>query len=358
MTAEPALRGLPSSRPRGARVGAPRRAIVLGGGGVLGFAWMVGALSALEMEADLDARDTDLIVGTSAGSVAAALLACDVSVDEIRRHHQGVPAPEDPPIAFDHISGTGGGLPPRPRIGVGSPRLLLGAIRHPGRLSSMVTLSGVLPTGRGTLAPVRDMVTGVAASAGLAARWPARPRPWIVATDYHSGRRVVFGRDHVGPFGASDISLPDAVVASCSIPAWYPPVTIGSRPYIDGGTVSNASVDLLSGERIDEVYVLTPMASLDVDRPRSPASRIERAIRRAVTRGIVADVEQLRGEGMRVVVVTPGPEDLAVIGSNLMNPRRRAEVLRTAMRTTPMTLRQQLARQRSATGSRSGRSPA
>ena len=49
----------------------PRRALVLGGGGVLGFAWIVGALSALQVEAGFDARDVQLVVGTSAGAVAA-----------------------------------------------------------------------------------------------------------------------------------------------------------------------------------------------------------------------------------------------------------------------------------------------
>src|SRR5262245_59918983 len=54
----------------------PRRALVLGGGGVLGFGWIVGALSALQVEAGFDARDVQLVVGTSAGAVAAAALGC------------------------------------------------------------------------------------------------------------------------------------------------------------------------------------------------------------------------------------------------------------------------------------------
>jgi NTE family protein len=168
-------------------------------------------------------------------------------------------------------------------------------------------------------------------------RWPTRPVLWIVATDYQTGRRVVFGRDDIV------VSVPDAVVASCSIPAWYPPTMIGSRPYIDGGTRSNTSVDLLRGRSLDEVYVVAPMASIQSDRPRSPAARIERAIRRSITRGLLADVDVLRANGMRVVVLTPGAEDLAVIGANLMNPRRRTEVLQTSMRTAAIQVRTQLA---------------
>jgi NTE family protein len=331
----------------------PRRALVLGAGGALGFAWTVGALAAIEVEAGFDVRDVDLLIGTSAGSIAAALLACGKSVDEIRRHHQGTPAPQDPPIAFAYGGSTG--LPPWPGFRLGSPRLLLGSVRHPRRSSPVVALTGMLPPGRGNLGPVREMVTALVEAEGAgpgsadgvrpgpadrAVSGQTRPLLWIVATDYLTGRRVVFGRDDVAA------SLPDAVVASCSIPAWYPPTMIGSRPYIDGGTRSNTSVDLVRGQPLDEVYVIAPMASIHSDRPRSPAARIERAIRRSITRGLLADVAVLRASGLRVVVLTPGAEDLAVIGANLMNPRRRTEVLQTSMRTAAVQVRSQLATRR------------
>jgi NTE family protein len=332
----------------------PRRALVLGGGGVLGFAWIVGALSALEVEAGFDARDVQLVVGTSAGAVAAAALACAVSVDQMRRHHQGIPAPDDPPIAFEYDT-TSRGLPPWPGFGVGSPRLLLGGVRHPRRSRTLLTLTGALPTGRGSLQPVADMVAGIAGEAGLGGRWPTQPHPWIVAVDYWSGRRVVFGRDRVGLPGSPDVSLADAVVASCSIPAWYPPKRIGEHPYIDGGAASNASADLLLDQAVDEVYVLAPMASVLLDRPRSPVARIERSIRRAITRGILADIARLRANGKQVVFVGPGPEDLAVIGANLMDPRRRTVVLETAMRTATTELHaQREARPTGASAFRSG----
>jgi NTE family protein len=332
----------------------PRRAVVLGSGGVLGFAWTIGALSALETEAGFDVRTASLLVGTSAGSVASALLACGVSVDEMRRHHQGVPGPTDPPIAFDYAADTGRALPPRPRLRPGSPRLLVDAVRHPRQVRAIVALAGALPAGRGTLDPVRRLVAEVADARGFGAGgadWPEQPRTWIAATDYRSGRRVLFGRDRLVP-------LPDAVVASCAIPAWYPPAVIDGRPYIDGGAVSNASVDVLGRLDLDEVYVLAPMASVDADRPRSPVSRIERAIRRAVTRGIVADVTSLQAAGVRTILVTPGPEDLAVIGANLMNPRRRTQVLETSMRTSAVRLRALLAARVPRAARASGQSPA
>lgn len=338
-----------SDAPAGKLSASPRRAVVLGGGGVLGFAWTVGALAALENEAGFDVRTVQQFVGTSAGSVVAALLSCGVSVDEIRRHHQGVPAPTDPPIAFDYSADTGRALPLRPRLLPGSPRLLLHSLRHPRQAQAVVTLAGVLPAGRGTLEPVRRLVTEVATQSGLGSGWPEDPRTWIAATDYRTGRRVLFGRDRSAP-------LADAVVASCAIPAWYPPALIDGRPYVDGGAASNTSVDVLTGREIDEAYVIAPMASTDLDRPRSPVSRIERALRRAIARGLLADIASLRASGVRVVLVTPGPEDLAVIGANLMNPRRRTEVLESAMRTAAIRLRADLAARPARTRRASGQS--
>src|SRR5215218_3818516 len=47
------------------------RALVLGGGGSTGNAWLIGVLAGL-LDGGLDATEADLIVGTSAGSTAAA----------------------------------------------------------------------------------------------------------------------------------------------------------------------------------------------------------------------------------------------------------------------------------------------
>jgi NTE family protein len=331
--------------------GTPRRAIVLGGGGVLGFAWMLGALWAFEDVTGLDAREVDVVVGTSAGSVAAALLGCRLPVEVVCRHHQGVPAPADPVIDYDYAGSTGGAMPPRPGWRPGSYRLALEALRHPRRVPPIVALSGLLPNGRGTLQPVRDLITTVAREAGFERDWPTEPRPWIVAADYRTGRRIVFGRETAAAQGNSAdrprptirrATLPDAVIASCAIPAWYPPAVIDGVPYIDGGTISNASVDVLRGTGVEEVYVFAPMASVEIDRARTAVGRVERMVRRAITRGIMSDVARLRAGGARVCLVTPEPADLAAMGVNLMNPARRTEVLETAHHTAAAQLSRQL----------------
>ncbi|MEO8889879.1 MAG: patatin-like phospholipase family protein [Jatrophihabitantaceae bacterium] len=325
----------------------PRRALVLGGGGVLGFAWMLGALSAIESVAGFDAREVDLAVGTSAGSVAAGLLGCGLPVDALCRHHQGTPLPDDLPIPFDYDS-TGGALPPRPRMRPAAPRLLLDGIRHPRRTPPIVALSGLLPVGRGTLDPVHELMAGVATAGGRADRWPDAPRPWVVAVDYSTGRRVVFGRDNFAPRrdGVPRIvrtaSLADAVTASCSIPGWYAPTVIDGVPYVDGGVTSNASIDLLLDTAVDEVYVLAPMGGRGNPNPRTAVQRLERAVRRSIAKTIAGDIAALRARGVRVYELAPEPDDLAVMGLNLMDPTPRTEVLDTARRTAADQLRRQL----------------
>jgi NTE family protein len=319
-----------------------RRAFVFGGGGVLGFAWIVGALTALQHELGIEPAAEDLRIGTSAGAVIAALLGCGLDVDGMRRHQIGMQLPEDPPISWNYDSDSGGSRPPRPLLWPGSPRLAWDGIRRPASVSPVLALSGLLPRGRGSLQPIRRMLDSVAADTVGVGNWP--PRTWIVATNYSTGRRTVFGRE-----GEPAASLADAVCASCAIPAWYTPMVIDSCPYIDGGAFSNASVDLLSGQDVDEVFVLAPMASVEADSPRSPVARLERRVRRSITRGISNDIAALREGGARVTLLTPGPEDLTAMGANVMNPRHRTAVLQTAMRTAAGTLRDQQRQQRFST---------
>ncbi|MDQ3631167.1 MAG: patatin-like phospholipase family protein, partial [Actinomycetota bacterium] len=56
----------------------PRVGLVLGAGGVLGAAWLQGALAALVDATGWDPGSADRVVGTSAGSVIGTLLACGV----------------------------------------------------------------------------------------------------------------------------------------------------------------------------------------------------------------------------------------------------------------------------------------
>src|SRR5581483_1297734 len=102
-----------------------------------------------------------------------------------------------------------GSLPPRPKLRLGSAALLARAARNPRKLPPLAILSGLAPRGRGSLAPVGELIS----TANPDRDWPEHPNCWIVTLDYETGRRVAFGRP-----GSPPATLAEAVMASCSIP--------------------------------------------------------------------------------------------------------------------------------------------
>ncbi len=333
--------------------------VVLGAGGVLGAAWMTGALAAVQARLPGSLGEADLLVGTSAGSMLVAALRCGLGVDELVAHQRGAPAGVLSALCAPHLDCPT--CPPWPSWRVGSPRLILKALCPPWQVHPWVTAAACLPQGRAEHTMLRTVVSGLLAHDGQrAARhrqagpgrsngrspggtggrrrppvrhpamgWTASGRTWIIAVDYDSGRRVVFGRGDAPP-----ATLPDAVAASCSVPVWYRPTVIGGRRYVDGGVHSGTNADLLALSGLEQAYVLAPAASLETDSPRGLSERCERYIRRKMTQALMSEVALLQDSGIRVTVLTPGPEDLAVMGGNLMDYHRREAVFETSLRTS------------------------
>jgi NTE family protein len=321
------VRGMGASGGGRAGTSGGRVGLVLGAGGVVGAAWMTGALQAVQDRLPVAINDVDLIVGTSAGSVLAAALRCGVSLDEMIALQRG------DEVRWLRAAGVGdldeGPLPPRPQWRAGSPRLILHTLRAPHRVHPGVGASAWLPRGRARHETLHAMLQALQQHAPRPVTgWVDTPT-WIVAVDYDSGRRVIFGQDR-----APDAELADAVVASCSIPGWYVPRDIGGRRYVDGGVRSPTSLAVLARAGVTEVYVLAPMASLVTDRPGTRLERLERRLRALVTRSLLREARTLRAQGIRVTLLTPGPEDLAAMGVNLMDPTRRAATLETSLRTS------------------------
>jgi NTE family protein len=296
-----------------------KRGLVLGGGGVLGAAWMIGALEALTETYDWDPREADVLVGTSAGSVLAALLGSGVGVETLVNHQRGVPGPGDPEVDFDPDTASGGPLPPRPQLRLGNPR----------KMPPLAILAGLAPRGRGNLDGIGQLIR----AANPDQDWAPHPATWIMTMDYDTGKRVAFGRQ-----GAPTATLAEAVMASCSIPGWYAPTMINGHRYVDGGTCSPTSLDLLDGLGLDEAIVLAPMVSFDYDEPESVVGRLERRFRRAMTKRVLHEAGKVRRHGTTVTILGPGREDLEAIGINLMDHTRRLSVFETSLRTSAAAL--------------------
>jgi len=218
-------------RPAGRR----RIGLVLGAGGTLGATWMVGALGAVQERVGRPLGGVDVVVGTSAGSVLAAALRYGMTPEALVEHQRGAESPDMPDL--DALERESGRVPALPRLRLGSPRLMARAIRSPHLVHPHVAMSAWAPRGRREhhalrrylhrLVQTRGAHAHARSSPGSDTRWPER-HTWIMAVDYGSGRRVAFGRP-----GAPSAALPDAVVASCSIPGWYAPKQIDGRLYVD-----------------------------------------------------------------------------------------------------------------------------
>jgi NTE family protein len=308
-----------------------RRAIVIGGGGVLGGTWAVGALRALEEARGFDARSADLLVGTSAGSVLVSLLGNGVSVSELMQHYRDDAVTSGPLAGYSWSAdrAAGGHRPPMPRNWLpGSPALMRESVIHPGQKNATAVLSAFLPEGGRSLERVGHLVDAVTPMG----QWAAHDGVWVIAMDYASGRRTVFGRS-----GAPQVPLRSAVMASCAIPGWFAPVRIGEHSYIDGGAVSATSVDVVSHADLDEVYVIAPMAAADSGRASGLVGWLDRLWRDQVTSVCDREVAQVRATGASVFIAQPSGEDLKAMGGNMMDSSRKARVLETSLRTSRET---------------------
>jgi NTE family protein len=268
--------------------------LVLGGGGILGEAWMNGVLAGLELEGAFDAGACAGYVGTSAGSIVATALAAGVSPDSRLGR-----LPEQP--AIEDLAQARG--PSGLRALLGSAVALGGTVAAP---FASLALSSAAPGGalvrRAALSRMREGRRSLADLGRTVERlgvdWDGRLR--IVAVEAESGRRVVLGTP-----GAPGLSVAEAVQASCAIPGFFRPVRFGGRSYVDGGAWSPTNLDVADAGRGDRVLCLNPTASI---RPLGPLSRSFAA----------AEALVVKRRGAEVTTVNPDSASAEAMGSNLM----------------------------------------
>lgn len=303
-----------------------KRGLVLGGGGILGATWMAGVLGALEDELGDDIRTADLLVGTSAGSVIAGLLAAGVSPGEMVAHQRGDTLSSGPlaGVSYDYGTLSEKSTPPAP--GVGSMPLAKAVVRRPGAYPMPTLVAAFTPRGRSHMGTLPDLVDTVLPA------WPPDSRLAICTMDYATGERRVFDGS-----GSSDPSPSVTIAASCAIAGWFTPVPIGGGLYVDGGSHSFSSVDVAAGRDLDEVYVLAPMAYEVRSTGESLGGRMLRWWRTPQTRRMYVEAEAVRRDGTAVHIIAPNADDLSALGQNPMDSSRRDRVLDTALRRRGLT---------------------
>lgn len=255
------------------------RALILGGGGLIGIGWEVGFLWGLEASG-VSLKDADLIVGTSAGSVAGSLLLQTESLMQTFNDYQDTASSaREIPVEFsttawqkniaDVVAGAKDEVDLRRRIGNWATKVKT--------VSEAVRLEAI----RSRL--VSDS-------------WPS-PILSITALDAHSGESIVFTAE-------SKVDIAVAVAASCAVPGVWPPVTIGTNRYIDGGMRSPINSDLAVG--FDKVLVLLP------DRAGGRAAK-----------AIEKEIDGLKEGAAEVLVITGGEPTNSIAADNPLDPKLR-----------------------------------
>jgi len=297
----------------------PRVGLVLGAGGVVGQAYHAGALWALERELGWDARSAEVIVGTSAGSVTGTLLRLGIPPSDLAARALDQPLSEAGGAMFERLVPRTLDFPP---MGPGllfrrwrppSPALVARAARRPWAFRPEVAAMTLLPAG-----PIDLSARAEPLQALVGDTWP--PGLWICAARRTDGGRVVFGR-----VGSPLAPLAAAVVASCAIPGYFSPVTIGGVEYFDGGVHSPSNANVVRGRSLDLVVVISPMSATS-----RFAGSADGPLRWSVHRRLLREVARLEAEGTVVITIEPGPEARAAMGLNAMAEDRSARVVRTA----------------------------
>lgn len=262
----------------------PGWALVCGGGGVWGIAWMTGLAAGLE-DAGIDLRSASLFVGTSAGSVIATQLLGGLSSEEIfERQTVADKQPRElspPPDCLATIMEL-------TRREWESPQERLQAICDLAFATETVSVAERRAAIADRLVPQAD-------------DWPEQ-RLLLTAVDTETFDLVAFD-------AASGVSLTDAVAASCAVPGVWPPVPIGGRHYVDGGvwrTAENAHL----AEGYEAVLILSPMGmAMDGSPGLNPA--------------LAKDVARLEEAGASVEVITADAASLAAMGPGALDPATR-----------------------------------
>jgi NTE family protein len=274
--------------------GRPPSVLVLGGGGLLGEAWMTGVLAGYQDATGTDVRGCRRFVGTSAGSIVAASLVAG------RPPRRSGSLTTGETVA---VGGPGGAPSPFAEASVSGRQvsnLVVGAGAIAARVGAPIRALAIraLPAGRQSLTAFGDEVD----------RWGAAfdGRLRVCTVDAGNGRRVVFGSRSAPP-----ASVGQAVAASCAIPAVFAPVRIGDRFYVDGGAWSPTNADAAPAGRGDRVLLLEPTAVL-----------VGGALRAAALLEAVA----LKTRGAMVQIVTPDDSARSLMG-RLMDPDRGGRVL-------------------------------
>jgi NTE family protein len=284
---------------------APRFSLVLGAGGRPGLAYHAGTLLALEQHG-LVAHDATSITGTSAGSIATAILAAGGLVSDLVAYTSNAPARAEFRDMDELIQAADRRFP-------GIDLTALARLFEPRSLP----LAFSELRARRYLAAVTALVPGVVQIRRRFAFLDLRrdvvsPVLWRIVAGQRPGPR------HVFTVGDAPLSL--AVAASCAVPGVFAPVAHAGRRLVDGGIHSMTHADLAAEDRSELVIVVAPALGI-ADGTPTP-TRAHRILDR--------EVRALEQTGKRVIVFRPSDATRKLVGRNPLHTKRCPDITTAA----------------------------
>ncbi|MBB6502816.1 patatin-like phospholipase family protein [Pedobacter cryoconitis] len=257
------------------------KGIVLGGGGQVGRAWLAGLVSQL-IETGVKLQDSDVIIGTSAGSQIGAQIALG-TLDL-----KNAPTPPEKYVDFSTVTSDAftnlytmladAALAPNPvkvLKEVGKCALNADTMSEDQAMHRLSYLNGY--------------------------NWPENFKTTAVSA--LTGKFHLLDKD-------SDITLKLAVASSSALPGVFPPVSINGDRYMDGGVRSMINADLAIG---NELVLVVSCFSLEVSSAHTAQDILNNKI--------LEEIQTLKENGSTVKLISPNSEfkKLTKNGTEMLN---------------------------------------
>ncbi len=341
----------------------PRRsktALVLGGGGLTGGVYEMGALRAIDLlSVNTTVNEFDVYVGTSAGAFVAAAVANGVTPEEMMRViGQKVPTP----FPDARISSL---LQPNYRefvsrgllFPVRLAQLLRTLARDVGQISAVDIVLGLaeaLPAGLYSGEGVESYVRRILSDPDRTDDFRLlRSDLYLAGTDLDSCERIVFGAE-----GWDDVPISKAVSASSALPMIYKPVKVRDREIVDGGLVSTTNLDIAVEAGAKFIVVVNPLVPyINTFQKRIPTLTGSRP-RRVSDMGFpqigyqafkmlahqrlheIAKGWEERYPGVDIILIEPDTSDELMFQTSVMNFTSRIEIARHGFQSVTLKLAQ------------------
>jgi NTE family protein len=329
----------------------PRIALCVGGGGVTGAMFQIGALAALEDAVEgFDANGLDLYFGAASGATVAAALAGGRPVQRLYRALLD-PADDYFPLERRHLL-RGDASEWRRAIAAGFDAMQHGArsLFRKGPPQSAAALweqldrfYDTLPSGVYSLDGYERFLEDFFVRRGVPNNYAAMPRQLrVLAHELDSGEATVFGRS-----GLDHVPVTRTCVASMALPPFFSPVRIGEQYYFDAGAAQATILDAAVEEGAEVILMLNaqvPVVSEVVPTGHGRRKSVRdkgllwvsnQAGRIACQRAIGETVARVRQRvAARIILIEPEATDGILFLHNPASFAARRDILEYAYRTT------------------------